>query len=55
MGTGSSLGVKRPERGLDQPPPSGAKVKKRAELYIYAPSGLSWPVIRVNFTFTFTI
>ena len=30
MGTGSFPGVKRPERGVDQPPPSGAKVKKKS-------------------------
>jgi hypothetical protein len=38
-------GVKRPERGVDHPPWSSAEVKKRVELYLYAPSGPSWPVI----------
>jgi len=27
------------------PTPSSARVKERAELYLYAPSGPSWPVI----------
>jgi len=34
MGTGSFLGVKRPGRGLDHPPPSSAEVKERVELYL---------------------
>jgi hypothetical protein len=33
----SSLGVKRPEPGNDQPPPSNAEVKERVELYLYSP------------------
>ena len=45
MGTGSFPGVKRPGRGVDHPPSSGAKVKERAELYLYSPSGPSWPVL----------
>ena len=32
MGTGSFLGVKRPRRGVDYPPPSNAEVKERVEL-----------------------
>jgi hypothetical protein len=28
MGTGSFLGVKRPGRGTDNPPPSSAEVRK---------------------------
>jgi len=32
MGTGSFPGVKRPERGVDQPQPSNAEVKERVEL-----------------------
>ena len=35
MGTGSFPGVKRPERGVDHPPPSSAEVKERVELYLY--------------------
>jgi hypothetical protein len=44
MGTGSSLGVRRPGRGVDHPPPSSAEVKERVELYLYSTSGSSWPV-----------
>jgi hypothetical protein len=42
MGTGSFPGVKRPERGVDHPPPSSAEFKKRVELYLYLYSP-SWP------------
>ena len=46
MGTGSlSRGVKRPGRGVDHPPLSCAEVKERVELYLFSPSGLSWPVL----------
>ena len=45
MGTGSLLGVKRPGRGADHPPPSNAEVKERVELYFFSPSGPSWPVV----------
>jgi hypothetical protein len=45
MGTGSFPGVKRPGRSVDHPPPSSADVKERVELYLYSPSGLSWPVL----------
>ena len=38
-------GVKRPGRGVDQPPPSSAEVKERVELYLYSPSGPSWHVL----------
>jgi hypothetical protein len=31
-------------RGIEHPPPSGAKVRERVELYSYSPSGPSWPV-----------
>jgi hypothetical protein len=34
MGTGSFPRVKRPGRGVDHPPPSGAEVKERVQLYI---------------------
>jgi len=46
MGTGSFRGVKRPGRGLYHPPLSSAEVKEIVELYLYAPSGSSWPVLR---------
>jgi hypothetical protein len=45
MCTGSFPGVKRPGRGVDHPPPSSAGVKERVELYLYSPSGPSWPVL----------
>ena len=45
MGTGSFLELKRPERGVDHPSPSSAKVKERVELYLYSPSGPLWPAI----------
>jgi hypothetical protein len=38
-------GFKRPGRGFDHPPPSSAEVKERVELYVYSPSGPSWPVL----------
>jgi hypothetical protein len=45
MGTGSFLGVKQAGRGTDHPHPSSAEVKERVELYLYSPSGPSWPVL----------
>ena len=45
VGTGSFPLVKRSGRGVDHPPPSSAEVKERVELYIYSPSGPSWPVL----------
>ena len=45
MGTGSlSRGIKQPGRGVTHQPPSSADVKERVELYLYSPSGPSWPV-----------
>jgi hypothetical protein len=41
-------GVKRPGRTVDHPPPSNAEVKERVELYVYSPSGPSWPVLGRN-------
>jgi hypothetical protein len=38
-------GVKRPGRGVDHPPSSSARVKDRVELYLYSPSGPSWPIL----------
>ena len=34
------------------PTPSSAEVEGRVELYLYSPSGTSWPVLGVTFTFT---
>jgi hypothetical protein len=45
MDTGSFPGVKWPGRGVDHPPPYSAEVKERIELYLYSPSGPSWPVL----------
>jgi len=45
MGIGSFTGVKRMGLGIDHPLPSSAEVKERVELYLYSPSGPSWPVI----------
>jgi hypothetical protein len=41
---GSFLWIKRPGRGANYPPPSSADVKERVDLYLYFPSGSSWPV-----------
>jgi len=45
VGTSSFPVVKRSGRGVDHPPLSSAEVKERIELYIYSPSGPSWPVL----------
>jgi hypothetical protein len=46
MGTGSvSRGVKRPGRGVKNPPPCSAEVKETAELNLYSSSRPSWPVL----------
>jgi hypothetical protein len=42
---GHSRGVKRPGRGVDHPPPSSDEIKERVDLYLYSPSGPSWPVL----------
>ena len=44
-GTGSFPGVKRPGRGVNHLSPPSAAVKVRVELYFYAPSGPSWPLV----------
>jgi hypothetical protein len=48
MGTESFLGVKRPGRGVDHPPPPSAGVKERVKLHLYSPSGASWTVLGWN-------
>ena len=50
MGTGSFPGVKRRGRGIDHPPPSSAEIKEWVELYLYSPSGPSWPVLEQTLT-----
>ena len=54
MDTGSFPGVKGPGCGADHPPPSKCRGHDRVELYLYSPSGSSWPVTGKAFTFTFT-
>jgi len=44
MGTGSFPGGKAVGRGVDHPPPNRVEVKERVDLYLYYPSGSSWPV-----------
>jgi hypothetical protein len=46
-----SPGVKRPGHGINHPPPSSVEVKERVELYLYSPSGPSWPLLGRTFTF----
>ena len=46
-------GGKVAERGADHPPPSKRRGHERVELYLYSPSGPSWPVIGRTFTFTY--
>ena len=55
MGNGSFPGVKRPERGAIHPPTSKCRGHERVGLYLYSPSGPSWPVIGRTFTFTLPI
>ena len=45
MVSGAFLAVKQPGCGADHPPPSSAEVRERVELYLYSPSGTSWPVL----------
>ena len=53
MDTGSFPTVKWPGRGVNHPPPSSTEVKERVELYLYSPSGPSWPVLGQTLPFTF--
>ena len=48
-------GVRQLRRDSDHPPPSGAKVKERVDIYLYSPSGPSRQVIGWTLSFTFTI
>ena len=47
----SFLGTKRPGRGVDHPPLSGAEVKERVELYLYFLCGHLWPALGRNLPF----
>ena len=51
MSTGSFPGIKQPGRGADHPPPFKCRGHERVELYLYSPSGPSWPVIGRTLTF----
>jgi len=55
MGDGSFSRVKRPALRANHPTPSSIHVKETAELYIYSPSEISWPVLGRNLTFTFML
>jgi hypothetical protein len=48
LGSVPFQGLKRPGRGVDHTPTSSAEVKERVELYIYFPSGPSWPILGWN-------
>ena len=45
MGTVSFPGAKRPEHGLDHPPPFSADIKDGVQLHLYSSSGPSWSVL----------
>jgi hypothetical protein len=45
MGTGYFLGVQRPGRGADHPPPPSAEVENEHSYTSTPPVGPSWPVI----------
>jgi len=45
MDTGIFPGFKWLGCGIDCPNPSSAEVKEKVELYLYSPSGPSWPVL----------
>ena len=54
VGTGSFPGPKRPGRGIDHPP-SSAEVKESVELYLYSPSGPSWPVLGLTYLYLYHV
>jgi hypothetical protein len=41
MATGSLAGIKRPERGVEHPPPSSGEVKERVELFVCSLLGIN--------------
>jgi hypothetical protein len=45
--------IKWPERGVNNPPSSIAEVKERLDLYLYFPTGPSWPVLGRTLLFFF--
>jgi hypothetical protein len=50
----ASRGVKRQGRGANHLHPSSAKVKGIMQLYLYSPSGPSWPVLGRTLPLPFT-
>jgi hypothetical protein len=48
-------GVKRPGHGGNHPATSSAEVKERVELYLYSPSGPSWPVTGRTYLYLYVI
>ena len=54
VGTGSYPMVKQLRCGVDHPPLSSAEVRERVELYIYSPSGPSWPVLGWTLLYVFS-
>jgi hypothetical protein len=44
-----------PVRGVDHPHSSRAEVKERVELYLYSPSGSSWPLLGWNLPLPFCL
>jgi hypothetical protein len=50
----SSPGSKRLGCGVNNPLPSSAEVKERAELYLYFPCEPSWPVIGQSLSYFYT-
>ena len=55
MGIRPFPGVKRLGRGADRQLSSKRRGHERVGLYLYSPSGLSWPLLRRTLPFTFTI
>ena len=45
IGTRSFLGVNWKSRSVNHPPTPSAEVKEKVVLYLYSPSGPSWPVL----------
>jgi hypothetical protein len=53
---GGFQGVKRPARGVDHPPSSSAKVKKRVERYVNSlPHGLLEDELHIFFNFKISL